>query len=88
MNRTAPPGRSVFLCGYPAAHADAGKFDKAIELEQRAVDLATQQNKTVLAQVLTDRLAILRNGTPVRQLGGRSLMRVARLRSNLCGIWV
>ena len=49
------------------AYADMGQFDKAIELGQRAAELATQQNKAALAQNLTERLALFRNKTPVRQ---------------------
>jgi hypothetical protein len=48
-------------------YAEMGQFDKAIELGQRAADLATQQNKTALAQNLTERLALFRSKTPIRQ---------------------
>ena len=50
-----------------AAYAEMGKFDKAIELEQKAATLAGQQNRTALMQDLTDRLTLLRNGSPIRQ---------------------
>jgi flagellar basal body rod protein FlgB len=44
-----------------------GQFDKAIELAQRAADLATQQHKTVLAQNLAEWLALFRSKTPIRK---------------------
>ncbi len=50
-----------------AVYAEMGQFDKAIELGQRAADLATQQSKTALAQNLTERLALFRSKTPIRQ---------------------
>ncbi|HEY1895132.1 MAG TPA: tetratricopeptide repeat protein [Terracidiphilus sp.] len=50
-----------------AVYAEMGQFDKAIELGQRAADLAIQQNKTALAQNLTERLALFRSKTPIRQ---------------------
>ena len=50
-----------------AAYAEAGNFDKAIESEQRAADLATQQGKQRLAATLQGRLAILQARTPIRQ---------------------
>ncbi len=50
-----------------AAYAEAGSFDKAIEVEQRAIDLATQQGNGGLAQRLNDRLVLFQSKTPVRQ---------------------
>jgi tetratricopeptide (TPR) repeat protein len=50
-----------------AVYAEMGQFDKAIELGQRAAQLATEQNKTDLSQNLTERLALFRNKTPIRQ---------------------
>ena len=50
-----------------AVYAEMGKFDKAIELGQRAAELAERQNKTALAQNLTEQLAMFRNRTPIRQ---------------------
>ena len=50
-----------------AVYAEMGQFDKAIELGQRAADLAMQQNKAALAQNLTERLALFRSKTPIRQ---------------------
>lgn len=50
-----------------AVYAEMGQFDKAIELGQRAANLAMQQNKTALAQNLTERLAQIRGRTPIRQ---------------------
>ena len=50
-----------------AAYAETGRFDKAIELEQRATDLATQQGNAALAQSLNARLALYQDKTPIRQ---------------------
>ena len=50
-----------------AAYAETGNFDKAIELEQRATGLATQQGNAALAQKLNARLALYQNRTPIRQ---------------------
>ena len=50
-----------------AAYAEAGKFDKAIEVEQHATDLAIQQGKTRLAETLRSRMELLKMKTPVRQ---------------------
>jgi tetratricopeptide (TPR) repeat protein len=50
-----------------AVYAEMGQFDKAVELGQRAADLAMQQHKTVLAQNLIERLAMFRSKTPMRQ---------------------
>jgi tetratricopeptide (TPR) repeat protein len=50
-----------------AAYAENGHFDKAIELEQQAVELATQQGSSTLAASLKTRLALFRDKTPARQ---------------------
>ena len=50
-----------------AVYAEMGQFNKAIELGLRAADLAMQQHKSVLAQNLTERLALFRSKTPIRQ---------------------
>jgi tetratricopeptide (TPR) repeat protein len=50
-----------------AAYAEAGSFDRALEVEQRAIELATQQAKDSLAQTLKDRLVLFQAKTPVRQ---------------------
>ncbi|MGO9433927.1 MAG: tetratricopeptide repeat protein [Terracidiphilus sp.] len=50
-----------------AANAEIGRFDKAIELEQRAVDLATRQGNPELAKSLRERLAVFQLKTPIRQ---------------------
>ena len=50
-----------------AVYAENGRFDKAIELEQRATDLATQQGNAALAQNLNARLALFQDKTPIRQ---------------------
>jgi tetratricopeptide (TPR) repeat protein len=50
-----------------AVYAEAGRFDKAIELEQRATDLAMQQGNARLTQSLNERLALFQSKTPIRQ---------------------
>lgn len=50
-----------------AVYAETGRFDKAIELEQRATDLATQQGNAALAQSLNTRLVLFQDKTPIRQ---------------------
>ncbi len=50
-----------------AAYAETGHFDKAIEIEQLATQLATQQGNTALAQTLNERLALYQDKTPIRQ---------------------
>ncbi len=50
-----------------AAYAEAGRFDKAVELEQRAADLANSQGKTRLAATLNERLTMFESKTPIRQ---------------------
>ena len=50
-----------------AVYAENGRFDKAIELEQQAVELAMQQGSSTLAASLKTRLALYRDKTPTRQ---------------------
>ncbi len=50
-----------------AAYAEAGKFDSAIEVEQRAITLATRQGKTELAATLSGRAAMYQAKSPIRQ---------------------
>ena len=50
-----------------AAFAESGDFDKAIETDQRAADLATQQGNARLAEALEGRLAKFQAKTPIRQ---------------------
>jgi tetratricopeptide (TPR) repeat protein len=50
-----------------AVYAETGRFDKAIELEQHAIDLATQQGNGALAQSLNARLALYQDKIPIRQ---------------------
>jgi len=50
-----------------AAQAEIGQFDKAIELEQRAADLAARQGNPELAKSLRERLAVFQSKTPIRQ---------------------
>ena len=50
-----------------AVYAETGHYDKAVELEQRATELATQQGNAALAQSLNARLALYQEKTPIRQ---------------------
>lgn len=50
-----------------AAYAETGQFDKAIELEQRATSVATQQGKSRLAVMLGSRMALFQAKQPIRQ---------------------
>ncbi len=50
-----------------AANAEIGRFEKAIELEHHAADLATQQRNPELAKSLLERLAVFQSKTPIRQ---------------------
>ena len=50
-----------------AVYAENGRFDKAIELELQAVELATQQGNSTLAASLRTRLGLYRDKTPTRQ---------------------
>jgi len=50
-----------------AAYAETGRFDKAVELEQHAADLAKQQGNAQLAAILGERLTLFQEKTPIRQ---------------------
>ena len=50
-----------------AAYAEAGMFSKATETVCQALDLARQQNKTVLVEKLKSRLWLYDVGTPYRE---------------------
>jgi tetratricopeptide (TPR) repeat protein len=50
-----------------AAYAAAGRFDKAVELEQRATQLANSQGNANLAATLGARLTLFEAKTPIRQ---------------------
>jgi tetratricopeptide (TPR) repeat protein len=55
------------LATLAAAYAETGRFDKAVELENRATELATQQGNAPLAATLRSRLTQLLAKTPIRQ---------------------
>jgi tetratricopeptide (TPR) repeat protein len=57
----------ALLATLAAAYAEAGRFDRAVELEKRATDLATQQGNAPLAVALRTRLTQLQAKTPIRQ---------------------
>ena len=57
----------ALLATLAAAYAEAGRFDRAVELETRATDLATQAGNTPLAAALRARLTRLQAKMPIRQ---------------------
>src|ERR1035441_6373154 len=57
----------ALLATLAAAYAEAGRFDKAVELEKRATDLATQEGNAPLAATLRTRLTQLQAKMPIRQ---------------------
>jgi tetratricopeptide (TPR) repeat protein len=61
-------GREPMLLGtLAAAYAEAGNFDKAVETQQQAEEIAGQHGDARLASLLQGRLAVLQNRTPIRQ---------------------
>jgi tetratricopeptide (TPR) repeat protein len=61
-------GREPALLGtLAAAYAEAGRFDKAVDTEERAANLATQEGNAPLAASLRARLTQLQAKTPIRQ---------------------
>ncbi|MGA8672121.1 MAG: tetratricopeptide repeat protein [Terracidiphilus sp.] len=50
-----------------AAYGETGEFDKAIEIEQQARDLAKQQGEPDLAAEFSRRMALLQAHTPIRE---------------------
>jgi hypothetical protein len=50
-----------------AAYAETGSYDRAIETEQKAADLAARQGNAQLAEMLSQRLALFEKKTPIRQ---------------------
>jgi tetratricopeptide (TPR) repeat protein len=57
----------ALLATLAAAYAEVGEFTEAIELEQRATELANQQGKTGLAATLSGRIELFQAKTPFRQ---------------------
>jgi len=60
-------GDPALLATLAAAYAEAGRFDKAVEVEKRAADLATQQGTEPLAATLRTRLTQMQAKIPIRQ---------------------
>jgi tetratricopeptide (TPR) repeat protein len=50
-----------------AAYAEAGRFPKAIEVEQQAISIASQQGKAALASTLSTHLTRYESHTPLRE---------------------
>ncbi|MGA8408297.1 MAG: tetratricopeptide repeat protein [Candidatus Acidiferrales bacterium] len=50
-----------------AAYAEAGRFPKAIEVEQQAISVASQQGKAALANTLSAHLTRYESHTPLRE---------------------
>jgi len=57
----------VTLATLAAAYAEAGRFDAAVEMEQRAIDRATEEGHASLAASIRTRLAPLGARLPIRQ---------------------
>ena len=57
----------MLLSTLAAAFAETGDFDKAIDLEQQAAGLASQQGNSRLAAAPNDRLTLFQAKTPIRQ---------------------
>ncbi|SPF33310.1 Tetratricopeptide TPR_2 repeat protein (modular protein) [Candidatus Sulfopaludibacter sp. SbA4] len=55
------------LATLAAAYAETGRFDRAVELESRATDLAAREGNAVLAATLRSRLTLLQARSPIRQ---------------------
>src|SRR5208283_4638253 len=61
-------GREPAVMGtLAAAYAEAGEFDKAVFVEHKAAELASQRGDARLAQTLNGRLALLEAKTAIRQ---------------------
>ncbi len=60
-------GEPALLGTLAAACAETGSFDKAVELEQQATDLAAQKGETDLSMSLRKRLELFQEKTPIRQ---------------------
>jgi len=57
----------ALLATLAAAYGETGRFDRAVELEKHAADLATQQGNASLAATLLSRLTRLQANTPIRE---------------------
>jgi tetratricopeptide (TPR) repeat protein len=57
----------LLLATLAAAYAEAGRFDKAVDLEERATDLAAQQGNFSLSATLRSRVATLQAKKSIRQ---------------------
>ena len=57
----------VLLATLAAAYAETGQFDRAVEMEKRAAELATQQGNSSMADALRERLVMFQGKTPIRQ---------------------
>ncbi len=61
-------GREPAVMGtLAAAYAEAGEFDKAVDEEHKAAELASQRGDARLAEILNARLALLEAKTAIRQ---------------------
>ena len=58
---------SSILGTLAAAYAETGDFDKAIEAEKLATDLAKQQGKTEIAAALQGRMVLFQAHKPIRE---------------------
>jgi tetratricopeptide (TPR) repeat protein len=58
---------SSILGTLAAAYAETGEFDKAVEADKLAMDLAKQQGKTEIAAALQGRMALFQAHKPIRE---------------------
>jgi tetratricopeptide (TPR) repeat protein len=57
---------SIFIGTLAAAYAEAGRFSEAVEMAQRARQLAADQNNAALVDVLQMQIGLYQAGTPFR----------------------
>ena len=61
-----------------AAYAEAGRFSEAVKTAQKAIDLATQQNRQTLAASIKARRQLYEAKTPFRELSSAPSQNPAR----------
>jgi len=66
-NQLTGGGQPVILLTLAAAQAETGKFPEALATAQKALDIATRQNNTDLAQTIQSHLKLYQSGHPLRE---------------------
>ena len=67
--RLSGGGNPTFIATLAAAYAEAGRFPEALGAAQRALQLATAQHRSALANRLHAQIALYQTGTPYRDAG-------------------